>query len=125
MSNQLECKVASTKTKYIMTISAGWKGFVLSLLAGLMLAGNALAAPCFSVEGTKVSVSSLFAGDAKAQIVDLEDMPSVSTITSRGAESHNMIFMNIKRDAAKKNVVSFSVKIDDKTYEFPKDACAK
>lgn len=94
----------------------------LSMLAGLALAANAHAAPCFAVAGTKVTVNKLFKDD-KPQVVDLEDMPSVSTMASRGSESHNMIFMGIKRDAAKKNVTSFSAKIDDKTYEFPKDAC--
>jgi hypothetical protein len=100
-------------------------GVALALFAGLMLAGNAFAAPCFSVDGTKVSVNQLFTSDVKAHVVDLEDMPSVSTMVSRGSEGHNLIFMNIKRDAAKKNVVSFSAKIDDKPYDFPGGACAK
>ena len=52
-------------------------------------------------------------------------MPSVGTMASRDSESHNMIFMSVKRDAAKKNVTAFSAKIDDRTYEFPKDACPK
>lgn len=97
----------------------------LALCAGLALAGNVLAAPCFAVEGTKVTVNQLFASEPKSKLVDLEDMPSVNTMASRGSEGHNMIFMNIKRDAAKKNVTSFSAKIDDKGYEFPKDACPK
>ena len=119
MMNSLECEVGSTKMN---STRARWMSFTLPLLTGLMLASNALAAPCFSVDGTKVTVSGLFAKDAKAQIVEL-DMPSISMIASRGSESHNMIFMDIKRDATKQNVVSFSAKIDDKTYEFPKDAC--
>ena len=98
---------------------------VISMLAGLALAANAQAAPCFSVAGTKVSVNQLFASDKKPHVEDLEDMPSVSAMASRGSESHNLIFMNIKRDAAKKNVTSFSAKIDGKDYEFPKDACTK
>jgi hypothetical protein len=118
MRNCVEIQGASTK-------SAHWTRCALPLLAGLVFASNAFAAPCFSVDGTKVSVNQLFAGDVKAQTVDLEDMPSVSTMASRGSEGHNMIFMNIKRDAAKKNVTSFSAKIDDKNYEFPKDACSK
>jgi len=35
-----------------------------------------------------------------------------------------MIFMSVKRDAARKDVTSFLAKIDDKSYEFPKDACS-
>ncbi|MBI3149647.1 MAG: hypothetical protein HYZ17_14155 [Betaproteobacteria bacterium] len=97
----------------------------LPLLAGLLFCGEALAAPCFSVSGTIVSVHQLFAGEANAKTIDLEDMPSVSTMISRGPEAHNLIFMNIKRDAAKKNVASFSVKIDGKTYQYPRDVCPK
>lgn len=118
-------KVQDASTNYIMTTSARCTGFVLPLLAGLVFASNAFATPCFSVAGTKVSVYQLFAGDMNAKVVDLEDMPSVSTMVSRGSEGHNLIFMNIKRDEAKTNVTSFSAKIDDKTYEFPKDACSK
>ena len=123
MRNRVEFQGASTS--HIRTTSAHWAGSALPLLAGLVFAGSALAAPCFSVDGTKVSVNQLFAGDVKAETVDFEDMPSVSTMASRGSEGHNMIFMNIKRDATKKNVTSFSAKIDDKNYEFPKDACSK
>jgi hypothetical protein len=95
---------------------------VVPALAGLVLAANAHAAPCFTVAGTKVTVKNLFA-TGNPHIVDLEDMPSVSTMASRGSEAHNLLFMSIKRDAAKKNVTSFSATIDGKTYEFPKDAC--
>ena len=97
-------------------------GAVVSLLAGLALGGAAQAAPCFAVNGEKVSVNNLFA-DGKPQVVEL-DMPSVSTVASRGPESHNLIFMGIKRDA-KRNVTAFSAKIDGKDYAFPKDACPK
>ena len=93
-----------------------------ALAAGLAFGANALAAPCFAVEGTKVSVNQLWK-DGKPQVVDLEDMPSVSTMVSRGGEGHNLIFMGVKRDAGKKNVTAFSAKVDDKAYEFPKDAC--
>lgn len=110
------CSLA--RTRHCMSIG-------LALLASLLFAGEALAGPCFLVSGTKVSVHQLFAGDGKVKTIDLEDMPSVSTMDSRGSEAHNLIFMNIKRDAAKKNVLSFSVKVDDKNYEFPKDACPK
>jgi hypothetical protein len=46
-------------------------------------------------------------------------------MASRGSEGHNLIFMNIKRDASKKNVLSFAAKIDDAMYEYPTRACAK
>ena len=121
MSNPIECHGASSGC--IMIRSVPKMGFAFPLVAGLTLVGSAFAAPCFSVEGTKVSVNQLFTSDVKAHVVDLEDMPSVSTMVSRGSEGHNMIFMNIKRDAAKKNVVSFSAKIDDKPYDFPGGAC--
>ena len=123
MKNGGELQGASTKG--ILTQGARWMGIVLPLLGGLVFSGSALAAPCFAVDGTKVSVQQLFTKDTKPQVVDLEDMPSVSTMASRGSEAHNIIFMSIKRDAAKKNVTSFSAKIDEKTYEFPKDACSK
>ena len=101
-------------------------GFILPTLAGLALTANASAAPCFTVAGTKVTVNDLFTGaDKKPQVVDLEDMPSTSTVASRGSESHNLIFMGVKHDAGKKNVTAFSAKIDSKDYAFPKDACAK
>ena len=115
----------SALTRCVMATSARGRGFALALLAGLVFSGNALAAPCFAIDGTKATVHQLFASDPKAHMVDLEDMPSVSTMASRGSEAHNMIFMNIKRDTTKKNVTSFSAKIDDKTYEFPKDGCSK
>ena len=60
-----------------------------------------------------------------ASLIHQDDMPSVSTMVSRGTESHNLVFMNVKRDAARKNVTAFAAKIDDKAYEFPKDSCSK
>lgn len=98
---------------------------LLALAASLAFGANTLAAPCFAVEGTKVSVHQLWTKDPKPQVVDLEDMPSVSTMVSSGGEGHNLIFMGIKRDAGKKNVTAFSAKVDDKAYEFPKDGCPK
>ena len=97
----------------------------LALLASLAIAGNAVAAPCFTVDASKVTVNQLFATGVSSHLVDLEDMPSVSTMVSRGTESHNLVFMNVKRDAAKKNVTAFAAKIDDKAYEFPNDSCSK
>ena len=66
------------------------------------------------------SVHNIFK-DGKPQVVEL-DMPSVSTMQSRGSEARNMIFTKIKRDE-KKNVTGFSAKVDGKDYEYPKDAC--
>jgi electron transfer flavoprotein alpha/beta subunit len=90
-----------------------------TLLAGLPLAANAQSI-CFTVAGEKASVHNAFK-DGKPQVVEL-DMPSISTMASRGPESRNMIFTRIKRDD-KKNLTAFSAKIDGKDYEFPKDAC--
>lgn len=99
--------------------------FVVSIVAGFAFAaGAAQAAPCFAVDGTRISVNGLFA-DGKPQLVDAEDMPSVSQVASRGSESHNLIFMGIKRDAGKKTLTAFKAKVDGKDMEFPKDACAK
>ena len=92
---------------------------------GLLMAGSAVADPCFTVEGTKVTVQQLFKGDAKPHVIDLEDLPSVSHMISRNSESHNFIFMNIKRDAAKQNVLSFSVQVDDRKLEYPQTQCPK
>lgn len=100
------------------------KALLVSIVAGFGFTASAQAAPCFTVDGTKVTVNGLFS-DNKPQVVDAEDMPSVSTVASRGSESHNLILMGIKRDAGKKNVTSFKAKVDGKDYEFPKDACAK
>jgi hypothetical protein len=105
-----------------MRTNTQWIQYVVPMFAGLLLAAPAQAAPCFSVTGTKVTINKMLASGSP-HVVDLEDMPSVSTITSSGSESHNMIFMGIKRDAAKMNVTSFSAKINGKAYEFPKDAC--
>ena len=98
--------------------------FVLPLLAGLAFTASAAAAPCFTVAGTKVTVEGVFT-DKKPWVVDLEDLPSTSTMSSRNSEAHNLIFMNVKHDAGKKNVTAFSVKVDDKDYAFPKHACPK
>lgn len=98
--------------------------FVVSFVAGLAFAAGAPAATCFTVDGTKVSVNGLFK-DGKPQVIDAEDMPSVSQVASRGSESHNVIFMGIKRDSGKKNVTEFKAKVDSKDYEYPKDACRK
>ena len=95
---------------------------ILPLFAAFAFTANAQTAPCFTVDGEKVSVNNLFK-DGKPQVVEL-DMPSISTIASRGSESRNMIFTNIKRDA-KKTVTAFSAKIDGKDYAFPKDSCKK
>ncbi len=94
-------------------------------LAGLAFTANAYAAAvCFAVAGNKVTVNNLFA-TGKPQVVDLEDMPSLSSVVSRGSESHNLLFLNIKRDAAKKNTTAFAATIDGRNYEYPKDQCKK
>ena len=92
-----------------------------AMLAALPFAAAA-AAPCFTVSGEKASVHNVFK-DGKPHVVEL-DMPSVSTMASRGPEASNMIFTKIKRDE-KKNVTAFSAKIDGKDYSYPKDACPK
>ena len=92
----------------------------LALPAGLALATGVQAAPCFTVAGEKASVHNIFK-DGKPHVVEL-DMPSISTVASRGSESRNMRFEKIKRDA-RNNLTSFSAKIDGKDYEFPRDAC--
>lgn len=109
----------------MVTSIAGKTWIAVSIVAGMAFAAEVRAAPpCFSVTGTKISVNGLFA-DNKPQVVDAEDMPSVSQVASRGSESHNLIFMGIKHDAGKKNVTAFKAKVDGKDYEFPKDACKK
>ena len=93
---------------------------VAPLLAGFACVASGQATPCFTVSGEKASVHNVFK-DGKPHVVEL-DMPSISTMASRGPESRNMIFTRIKRDD-KKNLTAFSAKIDGKDYEFPKDAC--
>ena len=102
-------------------MKAATLGLGIALCAGL--SAQAQQAPCFTVSGEKASVHNIFK-DGKPHVVEL-DMPSVSTMASRGSESRNMIFMGIKRDDSKKNVTAFSAKIDGKDYAFPKDACPK
>jgi len=92
---------------------------VAPLLAGFACVASAQATPCFTVSGEKASVHNVFK-DGKPHVVEL-DMPSISTMASRGSESRNMLFTKIKREGGK--LVSFSAKIDGKDYEFPKDAC--
>jgi hypothetical protein len=53
-----------------MTMVASKFAPALSLLAGVVFAGNALATPCFTLDGTKVSVHQLFAKDNKPHVVD-------------------------------------------------------
>jgi hypothetical protein len=98
---------------------------LLALALALSAAGpvHAQAGPCFTVAGEKASVHNVFK-DGKPHVVEL-DMPSVSTIASRGSESRNMVFTGIKRDDAKKNVTAFNARVDGKDYAFPKDACPK
>ena len=100
-----------------------WHPRILAALAAALSVTANAQAPCFTVSGEKASVHNVFK-DGKPQVVEL-DMPSVSTVASRGSESRNMIFMGIKRDDSKKNVTAFSAKIDGKDYAFPKDACPK
>lgn len=100
---------------------------MLHSLGAAALAATAFVAhaqtPCFTVSGEKASVHNVFK-DGQPLVVEL-DMPSVSTMTSRGSEARNLIFMNIKRDDSKKNVTAFAAKIDGKDYAYPKDACPK
>lgn len=100
-----------------------WKPCILAALAATLPATATAQTPCFTVSGEKASVNNVFK-DGKPHVVEL-DMPSVSTVASRGSESRNMIFTGIKRDDSKKNVTAFAAKIDGKDFAFPKDACPK
>lgn len=62
----------------------------------------------------KTVADQLFSTDPKGTRVDVKDILSVSTMASRSAEGHNMIFMGIKRDADRKNVAASSARIEDK-----------
>lgn len=97
-----------------------YKNIVLAFVCTAGTA-NAFADPCFTVDGNKVTVDRLFT-TGKPHVEDVEDMPSQSSMVSRGSEAHNLIIMKIKRDGAK-NVNAFSATIDGKNYEYPKDGC--
>lgn len=81
---------------------------------------------CLKVNGEKIEIHNL----ASEPIVDDRDgvpdfvassmMKSVSTPTE--SFSYNILVSGVKRDD-KKAITSFDVKVDDKAYSYPKDAC--
>lgn len=83
---------------------------------------------CLKVNGEKIEIHNL--GD-KPLVIDRDGIPDFastammqSVSTAKGSESYNILVTGVKRDA-KKAITSFDVKIDEKSYAYPKDSCGK
>ncbi len=83
---------------------------------------------CLKVNGEKVEILNLA---SQPVVIDREGIPDFvptsmmkSISTAKESKSYNIFLNNVKRDA-KKAITSFDVKIDEKTYSYPKDSCGK
>jgi len=102
----------------------GSQAVALAVLAGLYAVNACAAEPCFTASGNTITVMNLPAKNGAPHEIDVEHLPGVSSMVSSGPIAHNIQINNIKRDAAK-NVTGFDATIDDKPYQFPKNACSK
>ena len=83
---------------------------------------------CLKVKGEKVEVHNL-AG--QPVVIDRDGIPDftatsmVKSVSSgKESQSYNLLLTKVKRNA-QKVITSFDLKIDDKTYLYPKDSCEK
>jgi hypothetical protein len=83
---------------------------------------------CLKVNGEKVEVHNL-AGEPI--VIDRDGVPDFaatsmvkSVSTGKESQSYNLLLTKVKRNA-QKVITSFDLKIDDKTYVYPKDSCEK
>jgi hypothetical protein len=95
---------------------------------GLAHAGGKQKSICLKVNGEKIEIHNLA---DKPVIIDRDGIPDFastammqSVSTAKGSESYNILVTGVKRDA-RKAITSFDVKIDDKSYAYPKDSCGK
>ncbi len=83
---------------------------------------------CLKVVGEKVEIHNLA---AEPIVIDRDGIPDFASTammksisTSKGSKSYNILLTGVKRND-KKAITSFDLKIDDKAYAYPKDACGK
>jgi hypothetical protein len=83
---------------------------------------------CLQVSGEKVEVHHL---GSTPLVIDREGIPDFaatsvmqSTATEKESKAYNLLLSKVKRDA-RKVITSFDLKIDEKTYSYPKDSCEK
>jgi hypothetical protein len=109
---------------FLTTAIALW-GFVV---VGFAQADAQQKDVCLKVNGEKVEVYNL-AG--QPIVIDRDGIPDYaatsmvkSVSTGKESQSHNLLLTKVKRNA-QKVITSFDLKIDDKTYVYPKDSCEK
>jgi hypothetical protein len=83
---------------------------------------------CLKVSGEKVEVHNL---GSTPLVIDREGIPDFaatslmqSMATETESKAYNLLLTKLKRDA-RKAITSFDLKIDEKTYSYPKDSCEK
>ena len=97
--------------------------FLFSFQAGAQQQGV-----CLKVNGEKVEI--LHLAD-KALVIDRDGIPDFAATsmleavtTGKETKSYNLILTKVKRNP-QKAISSFELKVDEKTYFYPQDACAK
>jgi hypothetical protein len=83
---------------------------------------------CLKINGEKVEVHNLA---SKPVVIDRDGIPDFaatsmleSVSTGKESKSYNLLLTKVKRNA-QKVITSFDLKIDEKTYFYPKDSCGK
>jgi hypothetical protein len=83
---------------------------------------------CLQVNGEKVEIHNLA---SKPIVIDRDGIPDFaatsmleSVSTGKESKSFNLLLNKVKRNA-QKVITSFDLKIDEKTYVYPKDSCEK
>ena len=106
---------------------------VAIVLSSFVFFGSAHAAGkqknvCLKVKGEKIEIHNLaddpivIDRDGVPDFVATSMMKSIST--AKESKSFNILLTGVKRDG-KKVITAFDVKIDEKTYTYPKNACGK
>ena len=83
---------------------------------------------CLKVNGEKVEVHNLAINPI---VIDRDGIPDFaatsmleSVSTGKESKSYNLLMTKVKRNA-QKVITSFDLKIDEKTFVYPKDSCEK
>jgi hypothetical protein len=95
---------------------------------GLVSASEMQKGVCLKVSGEKVEIHNLA---DKPVVIDRDGIPDFvatsmveSVSTAKESKSYSILLTGVKRDG-KKAITSFDVKVDEKSYGYPKDACGK
>jgi hypothetical protein len=98
------------------------------IVYGMTLATAQPKSICLKVIGEKVEVHNL---GSTPLVIDREGIPDFaatslmqSMATETESKAYNLLLTKLKRDA-RKAITSFDLKIDEKTYSYPKDSCEK